>query len=167
MGRRPQRDAPKRAIQFWTDADMRGRLAPLLHTPKYGASSLSRLVEDLLFMQQIAYVEQTSEEFFRGICETRAARLTEMARLGFEPERVLVHVSVDEGACAFADELVRRFPRLFSSRRDLCDQLLFGAALHCGSDAEARWFQRRLEQVVRVFPRTGPYDAGGGGGQVR
>ena len=159
MSRKPQREQVKRAIQLRVNAELPTRVRKKLPACEDGPASLSRLIEDMLFMTRAAYAESPSEDFVRNAYALRARQFMDISRAGAEPELATIHVTIDRDACAFADLLTKRHPRVFPSRSELCALLLYQADIFCATDKQARYFLLRLEETVRVHPRNGPSES--------
>lgn len=156
MAGKPQREKAKTAIQIVTDADVRSRLSPLLAGRRKGEASLSRLVETLLFLLESVYIEDSNEKFVRTYYGLKSRRLREIAEAGREPSQKRVHVTIDRGACTFADLMTRRHPCLFRTRSELATILLYQAGLYCKNDTSLRYFTRRLEHASQTHPKRHP-----------
>ena len=149
MSGKPVRDLPKMAVQVKTDAVVREWLAPLLDGTGCGTEpmSLSRLLECMLFISRSHYAGASEESTVKRICQAKRQRIAYIEQLGREPDQIMLHLSIDQHACEFADMLKRKFKLLLGSRSELATVLFYRAASFCTSPTRMSYLARRLDQV--------------------
>lgn len=153
MGRAPQRERPKKAIQFKTDADIRAKVAPLLNASENSEASLSRLVEDLAFLAQSIHAHSSTDQFAQRFYAIEAQRLAQMAREGRQTQ-ALYHVTIDTAACSFLDMLKEQCSPMLHARSEFIAHLLYSASCYCADEAHVNYLAQRLRRIEHDHPKA-------------
>lgn len=159
MTGRPQRELPKEIIRLTIFENVYWSLRSLYKNDSVKFTSMSQLVETIIFLSEHIYAIEPENGFILGLAKLRANQVVEQIK---DPElhrSRFLHVSIDAQAIAFVDMLVSKYPMLFKNRSDVVDLLLWNVGRECDTEKGIRYYANRLSDVLLLHPTRKKSDA--------
>lgn len=152
MTGRPQREKPKQTCRLAIGKDVYASILPLYRTKEHEFSSLSQLVETIIFLSEHIYIAEPDNSYVIGLAKLQSKRIIEQIE---NPELLAfryIHVTLDEQAIAFVDLLVEKYPMLVKTRSEAVELLLLSIGADSITPKEIRYYANRLADVLSMHP---------------
>lgn len=152
MTGRPQRESPKQTCRLCIGEDVFQALGPLIKTSEHEFSSLSQLVETIIFLSEHIYIAEPDDSFAIGLAELKSRRVVAQIEDRALMESRFIHVTLDEKAIGFLDLLIEKYPMLFKTRSECAELLFLDILQSCTTPKELRYMINRLVDVLGLHP---------------
>lgn len=152
MTGRPQRDLPKETIRLVISKRTWFSLRPLLKSDAVEFSSMSQLVETIVFLSEHIYAVEPDNGFVLSLARLHADQVIAQIKDPSLYDSRYMHVSMDVHAIEFVDMLVERYPMLFRRRSDVMELLLWSVGRECDDPNGVRYYANRLAEVQSLHP---------------